>query len=420
MENTNCDPTNDIPNDIVECPSSNFCFTPSAGVYEGGTCSIPTSVITTNPLPPCADGDTISQECLCNTMPNPSNPCVSSNSFILDVFFIYIRRGTNITSVLGEPQSSRAYLEYNNGRDCINGNFLIEPTVMANVDPQTSPAPTRALFQNPSGVENDVVCNQGQGRVGVVEVVYNFTDPLTNSGTTTIRFIARRNTFGLCSNGDCSLLEPTPSTIQNASFEITGDTDVISLSVTPEFVAPRTVIFTIEGGIRICRDDRGCAGTGLSCQSITNGLGVCAAGCGGVENCSSENNFLNCNTCPSNQFCSGVRGTCSASCNQDQQCSAQNENSPFCVNGACVECKTSTDCSLGNVCISGMCQPPNSGGNSGNCSQDSDCGTGNVCQNNRCVPSSSINDFTRELILYGALALGIIVVIGIVIIILTY
>jgi hypothetical protein len=86
--------------------------------------------------------------------------------------------------------------------------------------------------------------------------------------------------------------------------------------------------------------------------------------------------------------------------------------------GQCVECLSTgmNTCPLGQVCRSNRCVTPDSGV----CDSSSDCGPGETCEGGRCVDTSNTNDFDRELILYGAIALGIIVFIAILIVIFVY
>lgn len=61
-------------------------------------------------------------------------------------------------------------------------------------------------------------------------------------------------------------------------------------------------------------------------------------------------------------------------CHDDDDCFG---STPLCVEGACVECAASVDCSFGKLCLSGRCETP--------CQSDSHCALFEACQAGECI-----------------------------------
>ncbi len=70
-------------------------------------------------------------------------------------------------------------------------------------------------------------------------------------------------------------------------------------------------------------------------------------------------------------------------CKKDDHCN----ESEYCVNGRCQQCRDHGDCPEGQECQSGACREI-----IGYCSQSSDCAEGQVCRDNRCGPCLTAGD----------------------------
>lgn len=62
-----------------------------------------------------------------------------------------------------------------------------------------------------------------------------------------------------------------------------------------------------------------------------------------------------------------------------------------CINGTCVDCIDSTNCSGGKICVNNICYCPSGliedeGGTCVQCNEDTDCGPCSLCQNGECIP----------------------------------
>jgi hypothetical protein len=124
----------------------------------------------------------------------------------------------------------------------------------------------------------------------------------------------------------------------------------------------------------VCSVDSDCA-SGLICS-----VGHCVAACDATTN-----------PCQANQTCTGGRcienggsscGTASlVLCNDDTACG----QSRVCAGGQChAACATSTDCPLGQSCVSGACT--DTAPMTAQCLWDSDCGASFRCINASCHP----------------------------------
>ena len=128
--------------------------------------------------------------------------------------------------------------------------------------------------------------------------------------------------------------------------------------------------------------------TATSLQTCTITNTDCSISSCTVNTCSTP--FCNCTNpdyAPTSPICTdpdcqGICGfTCKddrcvtdTSCIADSQCAAAK---PFCTNGACGECRTSTDCSKNVECMAGHCGPA--------CKVDTECSLFEACQAGACV-----------------------------------
>ncbi len=109
-----------------------------------------------------------------------------------------------------------------------------------------------------------------------------------------------------------------------------------------------TVATDCAGGA--CINNLCCTPTGTDCG------GTCPQKCGSGQTCNTDGDCL-----PGHE-CYGVCGcvdTCTnpGSCANGDRCDVNSDcASGFCSGGCCAPCSTSTECSTGEVCVSGVCQ----------------------------------------------------------------
>jgi len=72
--------------------------------------------------------------------------------------------------------------------------------------------------------------------------------------------------------------------------------------------------------------------------------------------------------------CEDSRCVIPTSCKADADCFG---SKPQCVDGNCVECSLSTDCSFGKICVDGSCETP--------CQDDEQCALFEACQAGECI-----------------------------------
>lgn len=105
---------------------------------------------------------------------------------------------------------------------------------------------------------------------------------------------------------------------------------------------------------------------------------TCAGG-----GCSCENpNYSPLDPVCSDEECAGLclwsceesRCVIPTSCNTSDDCFGSR---PQCVDGSCVECSISSDCSFGKICLSGSCETA--------CQDDAQCGQFEACQAGECI-----------------------------------
>jgi hypothetical protein len=109
----------------------------------------------------------------------------------------------------------------------------------------------------------------------------------------------------------------------------------------------------------------------------------CAANTCAARACACENpNYSPMSPICSDHDCDGLclwacedsRCVIPSSCSQDDECVGA---TPSCVDGKCVECRASADCSFDKICVDGSCQTP--------CQGDAQCGLFEACQAGECV-----------------------------------
>lgn len=107
---------------------------------------------------------------------------------------------------------------------------------------------------------------------------------------------------------------------------------------------------------------------------------------------------MSCSTtsdCTSGLVCKS--GMC-VGCTSNTDCSGAG----FCQNGICITCSSNSDCPTGKICQNGQCF---------SCTSNSDCPSGETCSNNTCVKDTSNNDWIW-IIIIGAVFLIILGVLG--------
>jgi len=129
---------------------------------------------------------------------------------------------------------------------------------------------------------------------------------------------------------------------------------------------------------RCCNDEADCTAKGIPVGSICEQGLVCRG-----NQCISEpcNGAADCDAAA--PYC--VAELCSESCNDDSECPGfmQDPSNLFCVNGQCVACRDSADCSgSAPVCEGGACR---------GCNADADCASG-VCdkETSTCLAEAAV------------------------------
>jgi hypothetical protein len=123
-----------------------------------------------------------------------------------------------------------------------------------------------------------------------------------------------------------------------------------------------------------------------ACQSDAEcTANVCAGG-----SCACENpNYLPTHPVCQDPDCAGLciwsceesRCVIPTSCGTNDDCFGAK---PLCVEGTCVECSRSTDCSFGKICLAGNCETP--------CQNDAQCALFEACQAGECIYAGCRSD----------------------------
>ncbi|MCC6994559.1 MAG: choice-of-anchor D domain-containing protein [Deltaproteobacteria bacterium] len=262
---------------------------------------------------------------------------------------------------------------------------------------------TLSITANPGGAAQASLTGLGQAPAQLAVQAPNLIDVgLLETGT------SQAHTFTISNSGEVATSALTVAAVAapfsrtttcgaalapGASCTVTmtfapGSTGAASGSVQVTASTGGSAVLTLSGTAVVCLSNarcgggtpfcdasshtcRGCTGDG-ECSAISGGAtpacsgGTCvrcttASHCGGGLQCNGSNA---CVECTSNEHCTGSRPICNfgntcQACSDDSQCALKNANVPFCVNGECKQCTSSTQCGGGETCFSGFCQCPN-------------------------------------------------------------